>query len=433
VKVGEVTENSAIVWMRLTAKAERNSGGTKYSKKGGKARPVPAGVDVNSLEGAAPGAAGKVRVRYAATEDLRGASATPWTSVRVDNDYTQQFRLTGLKPATTYYYAAETEGHSPLRGRFKTAPLPDAAADATFTVITGQMYADLDDPAGFLAYDAMRKLKPDFIVPTGDNVYYDNEEPKATTAAVARYHWQRMYSMPRLIAFYLEVPTYFEKDDHDTLRDDCWPTMNPPEMLPLTFEEGRRIFLEQVPMGDKTWRTFRWGKDLQVWLPEGRDFRSPNRMPDGPGKTIWGAAQKKWLKDTIAASKATYRVMVSPTPLVGPDRKGKGDNHANAAFATEGNEFRQWVKAQGLKNFYVACGDRHWQYHSVHPDTGLDEFSCGPISDEHAGGSPGEDPRYHRFHRVQGGFLSVNVRGGKIAFRHHDVKGAVVYEYSPKQ
>ena len=45
-------------------------------------------------------------------------------------------------------------------------------------------------------------------------------------------------------------------------------------------------------MGEQTYRTFRWGKDLQIWLVEGRDFRSPNNMPDGPDKTIWGAEQK---------------------------------------------------------------------------------------------------------------------------------------------
>src|SRR5262245_16243515 len=106
----------------------------------------------------------------------------------------------------------------------------------------------------------------------------------------ARYHWQRMYSLPRLVAFHLRVPGYWEKDDHDTLSDDCWRGKG--NRGELTFEEGLRIFREQVPMGEKTYRTFRWGKDLQVWLTEGRDFRSPNTMKDGPEKTIWGAVQK---------------------------------------------------------------------------------------------------------------------------------------------
>jgi alkaline phosphatase D len=209
--------------------------------------------------------------------------------------------------------------------------------------------------------------------------------------------------------------------------------VKPKLMLPLTFEDGLRLFREQVPMGEKTYRTFRWGKGLQVWLVEGRDYRSPNTLKDGPDKTVWGAEQKKWLKDTLLASDAEWKVLISPTPLVGPDRPNKNDNHANAAFTHEGDEMRRWFQQHVPNNFFVICGDRHWQYHSVHPTTGVHEFCCGAASDPHAGGSPGEDPKWHRFHRVKGGFLSVAVArpGGKgaITFRLHDVFGKVLHEY----
>jgi len=186
-----------------------------------------------------------------------------------------------------------------------------------------------------------------------------------------------------------------------------------------------------VPMGDSTYRTIRWGKDLQVWLPEGRDFRSPNPMPDGPQKTIWGAQQKKWFKDTVDASDATFRVLVSPTPLVGPDRANKNDNHANKGFTHEGNELREFLAA---RNMVTVCGDRHWQYMSVDPNSKLREYSTGPGSDPHAGGWQQSDcrPDMHRFLRVAGGFLSVTVerRDGKpsMAMRFHDVDGAVKFE-----
>jgi len=122
-------------------------------------------------------------------------------------------------------------------------------------------------------------------------------------------------------------------------------------------------------------------------------------------------------------------VLISPTPLVGPDRGKKADNHANSNFSNEGDEIREWFKANVAGNFFTMCGDRHWQYHSVHPGTGLNEFACGPASDEHAAGSPGEDKTYHRFHRVKGGFLSVTANSRDITFRHHDVHGKVVYEW----
>ncbi len=77
--------------------------------------------------------------------------------------------------------------------------------------------------------------------------------------------------------------------------------------------------------------------------------------------TIWGETQRNWLKETLTPSDATWKVLVSPTPIVSPDRLNKRDNHSNSAFAWEGNDFRQWVKRNLLERFFVACGDRHWQ------------------------------------------------------------------------
>ncbi len=170
-----------------------------------------------------------------------------------------------------------------------------------------------------------------------------------------------------------------------TWRNDCWPGMNSPFMGDFTFEQGQAVFLEQTPMGETTYRTIRWGKDLQIWLVEGRDFRSPNNAPDGPDKTIWGAEQIAWFKRTVQASDATFRVLISPTPIVGPDHLWKAntvDNHVAAGRAYEGNRLRQFLSGQD--NMYVICGDRHWQYVSEHPQTGVREYSCGPTTDKHA-------------------------------------------------
>ena len=67
----------------------------------------------------------------------------------------------------------------------------------------------------------------------------------------------------------------------------------------LTHDEGIRVFKLVFPMSPLTCRTFRWGQGLQIWLVEGRDYRSPNAMPDGPNKSIWGKEQLAWLKRTL--------------------------------------------------------------------------------------------------------------------------------------
>jgi alkaline phosphatase D len=440
-KVGEVTQESALVWVRVTKAKERVwDGHREPMKREPKVREyTPSPIPVEARDGAAPGAVGQVRVLYSTNEDFSDATAADWVTVSAERDYTHQFQLTGLRPATNYYLQVEVRPapEAPVSardaGRFRTPADADTWQDVRFSVITGQAYWDLDHREGFHIYPAMQALNLDFIVPTGDTVYLDNEAPRARTVELARYHWHRMYSLPRHIEFHRHVPGYWEKDDHDAWVDDCWPTLEAPWMNPLTFQQGLEIFREQVPMGDLTYRTIRWGKGLQIWMVEGRDFRSPNNMPDGPEKTIWGKEQLDWLKRTILASDAEFRVLISPTPIVGPDRSRKADNHANQAFTYEGDHFRQWTQDNNLTNFFVCCGDRHWQYVSIDPKTGLREFSCGPASDEHAGGSPGHDPEIQPFHRQKGGFLTVSIlkKADKptIVFEHRDVHGNVVYEY----
>ncbi|MHC4443294.1 MAG: alkaline phosphatase D family protein [Planctomycetota bacterium] len=446
VKVGEVSATSAIVCVRLTQESERNVDGIVHKGRSSikKGKKPPRIENVDELRHACPGAAGKVRLRIGEGKDLADAKILNWIDVVADNDFTHQFKLRGLKPATLYYYAVDTAAddstkHGSLRGFFETAPGPNQYGDVTFTVITGQTYMDIDHPDGFHIYESMGKLKPKFIVPTGDSVYYDLELPVANSMDLARYHWHRMYSFGRHIQFHLHSSGYWMVDDHDIICSNYWPGKQSKVyklMAPMNFEKGERIFREQVPMGRKTYRTYLWGKGLQIWLVEGRLFRSPNDMPDGPGKSIFGTEQKRWLKESLLGSDADWKVLVSPTPIIGPDAvKSRNDNHATRAWGHEGNELRRWFQNNLSKNFFIVCGDRHWQYHSVHPETSVHEFSCGPASDRHAGSSPGYNGKYHKFHRVKGGFLSVNVRymadKSNIVFRFHDVRGKVVYEYSP--
>ncbi|MBI1371044.1 MAG: alkaline phosphatase [Planctomycetes bacterium] len=385
--------------------------------------------------------AGRVRLRYGLRDDLSDAISTDWFDVDAAGDFIHQFDLTDLKPGSVYFYesqTAEPDGkvlHAAQRGRFETAMAVATPTDMTACIMTCQMYHDRDHADGHPIYPSMAALEPKFTCLTGDLVYYDNEAPSAMTERLARYHWERMFSLPRLRSFTSNFGTYWLKDDHDTLRDDSWPGER---LGDLTFAEGQAIFRQQAPMsGGPSYRTIRWGRDLQIWLAEGRDDRSPNTMPDGPAKTIWGAEQKAWFRKTIAESDATWKILVSPTPLVGPDRKGKHDNLANDNFKYEGDEIRGWIQQHAPDHFFVICGDRHWQYHSVHPKTGLVEFSVGAASDSHAGGSPGYDPKIHKFHRVGGGFLSLTLKpeagASTIALRLHDVNGKVVHELTQRR
>ncbi len=243
-----------------------------------------------------------------------------------------------------------------------------------------------------------------------------------------RFTWNRLFALPFQRDFYTNHTCYFMKDDHDTLKDDCWPGQT---YGSVTFERGCEIFdREQFPSADKTYQTVRWGKDLQFWVVEGRNYRSPNTLPDGPEKTIWGPEQKAWFFKTVQESDATFKILITPTPILGPDRDNKHDNYSNKNFKYEGDEIRAFIDKHKM---FIVNGDRHWQYVTHLDDTHLWEFSTGPGSDRHAEGWNPEDKRpQHRFLRVKGGFLGIHItrKNNKptIAFRHYDVFGLEVHE-----
>lgn len=431
IKIGEVDANSAMVWTRLTRSAEMKGDGNEFPKdeKLGDSR----SYDLSEMNGWVPGSPGEVRVTCWPAKGAETKISTGWQAVSDATDFTHQFRLAGLQSGVRHELLVEgrvigaTEMSCRREGSFMTAPASDQSVPVKFTVVTGQDYVRRDHPLGHQIYSVMHLKGPDFFVHTGDIEYYDKAGPYADTLELARFKWNRIYAAPHLRGFHNQTSSYFIKDDHDTLKNDCWPGQSYGE---LTWQQGLDLFREQVPMGEKTYRTIRWGKDLQIWLVEGRDFRSPNNMPDGPDKTIWGAEQKQWFFDTVKQSDATFRVLISPTPVVGPDRGAKNDNHANKGFTHEGDELRAFMAAQ--KNFFVICGDRHWQYVSKDPKTGLIEYSCGPTTDVHAGGfNQKNKSSVHQYLKVKGGFLMGEVKrdGGEVSavLTHHGVTGEVYH------
>ncbi len=452
IKIGEVTQTEVIIWVRLTQNPERVGNNApmpdvKYiDSKTGKIRkhknrlnetPVvtyPENFTVKTIQGATPGSEGKVRIKYKIKEEKEWTQLE-WETVDRAKDFIHQFKLSKLSKGKEYQLLVEASSlknnavSASISGEFKTAPGIESSSDINFIVVTGTAYVDVDSETGFKLYPGSLKFEPEFFVHTGDIIYYDR---MAKTKELALWHWDRMYSLPDIINFHCQVASYFIKDDHDVWMDDCYPGMKTRYMGEFTYEQGTQIFLDEVPMGEKTYRTVRWGKDLQIWLVEGRDYRSSNDIPDGPEKTIWGKEQMDWFKSTVELSDATYKVLISPTPIIGPDRKNKNDNHANSGFKYEGDQLRKFISEQ--ENMVIVCGDRHWQYISKDLETGVIEFSCGPASNKHAGGwrQSNKLPE-HLYLNVTGGFMEgiVSQADGKstLTFRHYDPDGKLLNEY----
>ena len=447
---GEVTPNSVLLQSRLTS--------------------LP-GPDLNA-KGDIPGASGIACFEYSETADFAKPLRTDWMKAVPERDFIVRSQLFGLNPDTTYHYRlvfGETEAETKTGPAcsFKTLPGLESNAEVSFIMGSCMNYhkfldgkkaggdvkfvtaTEKDKALGFPAFAAMKPLKPDFFIGTGDIVYYDNKmNGPAETLPELRECWHEQFRFPRMVSFFADVPGYWSKDDHDFRFND---SDNASDRLPVP-QTGIELFREQMPihpMGDEaspTYRTHRLNKFVQLWFTEGRDYRSPNRSEDGPDKTLWGAEQKAWLARTLKESNATWKIIISPTPMVGPDDASKKDNHTNlGGFRHEADEFFQWLGDNGIDNLLTFCGDRHWQFHSIHP-SGVEEFACGALNDENSrvgvkpGSKKGTDPgalikQPYTYDKPTGGFLHVTSHDdGRLTIEFRDDEGAVLHtvEKAPK-
>ncbi len=441
---GEATETSIILQTRLTSSP-------------------------NPVDGDVPGEKGMGRFEISTAADFKNPIFSEWISASEESDFILKAKIDSLKPTTTYHYRVifgpEKESAKPsTSATFKTLPAADQSAPIQFILTSCLNYAFFqygektnppakpeDRALGYPALEPIAKLKPDFVILNGDCVYYDHQaKTAAKTQTELRKKWHEQYVMPRFVKLFAQTPTYWLKDDHDYRYNDSDTTGNQEPSHKL----GIDTFREQIPIVDPnasnstTYRTQRMGKDLQLWFVEGRDFRSPNSMPDGPEKSLWGKTQREWLQRTIKESDATFKILISPTPMIGPDDGHKSDNHANLkGFNHEGSAFFDWLKENQIdpNKFFILCGDRHWKYHSTHPH-GFTEFSCGALNKENArlGRVPGDpksnDPEAkirqpYTDSPASGGFLRVDLNPASpatLTISLHDDTGKALHQHQVK-
>jgi alkaline phosphatase D len=464
IMVGELTANSALVQVRLTLSDQLVDGDVPGS---------PGVVKFELLAGSG-GSDGDSYTGY-------NVVGTQLVEATAERDFIARAAFFDLAPGTSYLCNTSIGPNADRLTRgpiatFQTHPGADVAKPIRFVVVTGMNYAKFhgddridrkthlkhnntelpaaysgpDKNLGYPALVSILKLKPHFFVGTGDNVYYDTpKEPRAQTETEMRQKWHEQFVQSRYRNLFAAVPTYWEIDDHDYRIDDG---DNTGDHAPSP-ELGRKMMLEQLPVAPAddddalTYRTHRVSRDLQLWFVENRMYRSPNAMQDGPEKSIWGEVQKAWLKRTLQESDAAFKVIISPNPMIGPDDARKFDNHTNInGFQHERDEFFDWLVETEIakQNFYLVCGDRHWQYHSISPK-GLEEFSCGALIDANSrpGRKPGDplstDPKglikqVYSQETPSGGFLLIrsdpktDTQPATLTFQFHDEQGELLHE-----
>ncbi|QDT05267.1 6-phosphogluconolactonase [Rubripirellula lacrimiformis] len=434
---GEVGESSALLQTRLTLGTALNA-------------------DLDLV-----GSPGVARFEWSTSPDFADVKRSPWQTSVAQRDYIVRVTADNLEPDTKYFYRV-IFGTSPSNTdtgptcSLRTLPGPGGSRPVKLIVGSCMNYIKFmhgragnaggpltatpeDKRLGFPAFVSMKDAMPDFFVGTGDIVYYDNPYRVSTTVEELRRCWHEQFRFPRMIEFFQHVPAYWSKDDHDYRYND---SDNETDRAPLP-QTAVRLFNEQLPIAaidvvqPRAYRTIRVSRDVQIWLTEGREFRSANDAPDGPAKSMWGKVQRDWIKSTLQDSDAKWKLIISPTPMVGPDDGYKKDNHTSLeGFRHEANQFFDWVEQKQIENLFLVCGDRHWQYHSIHPK-GVNEFAVGALNDENSrmgvlpGAEFGTDPtgqiiQPYTSREPSGGYLQI-IAGDSLDVQFFDDQATRLY------
>ncbi|HWU87345.1 MAG TPA: alkaline phosphatase D family protein, partial [Kofleriaceae bacterium] len=172
------------------------------------------------------------------------------------------------------------------------------------------------------------------------------------------------------------------------------------------------------PAGEVRYRSWRWGAHAECFLLDCRRFRSANADPDGPAKTMLGAAQRAWLTDAIARSTATFKLVFTSVPL----DFGNGDDHW-AAFRTERQAIFDAVT--GIRGVVFFSADQHW-FASHRHAYGIREFQVGPFARGILTPPPPAPGVLFRERQYNAGLIDID--GDRIAIAGLGPDGARFYE-----
>jgi alkaline phosphatase D len=292
------------------------------------------------------------------------ASAGPIRVAR-ESDFTAKVVLSGLEHATAYSYRAVVAGKKPGPvARFVTAPAPDdyAAVKFCFGGDTREGYLP------FAIMDAILAKRPDFFVHLGDTIYADRN----SIASELPQFWSKYRTSrddPPSRRLFSETSIYAIWDDHE-VRD------NYEAGHPLAAV-GQRAFLDYWPVRrdaaepNRIYRSFRWGKALELFLLDGRQYRQRAKG------TMLGSRQKEWLLEGLARSSAGFKIIATPVPFYGAGRdRWEG-------FPRERADIMEWIEAKNITGVVFISADLHYAVVARLPGPlGVKEVVTGPLASQ---------------------------------------------------
>jgi alkaline phosphatase D len=377
-------------------------------------------------------------LEVATTESFRNAVRLRGPAALPESDFTAKFYLQGLPHGERIFCRVSFEAldgavgtSEPLLCQFQMPAL--RRRDVRFLWsgdVCGQGWGINPDLGGMRIFETMRQLRPDFFIHSGDSIYADGPlvetvtladggiwrnlttEAKAKVAETqAEYHGQYAYNLldENLRRFNAEVPIYAQWDDHEVVNN--W---YPGEILAdprysvsqvdLLAARAERAFIDYMPVRyeprTRLYQHFRYGRSLEIFRIDLRSFRGPNTANTQPRQgeetAFLGSEQLAWLKEALARSTATWKIIASDMPigLIVADGPTAFENGANGndgpalGRELELAELLRFIRRRRIHNVVWLTADVHYTaahyYDPNQASTGdfdpFWEFVSGPLN-----------------------------------------------------
>jgi len=389
--------------------------------------------------------ASRLIVEWATSDSFQNAQRIIGPAALAENDFTARVDLRGLPASHDIFYRvvfqnlAEPKAFSaPVAGRFRTPPAIRRTVTFAFSGDeVGQGWGINADWGGMKMYEVMRKTNPDFFIHSGDQIYADGPlksevalangttwknlttpEKSKVAETLAEFRGNFAYNLldANKRRFCAEVPMLVQWDDHE-VRNNWYPHQilgderYKVRSASLLAAFAKRAMLEYNPFRldpvdpERIYRSFAHGPSLEVFMIDERSYRgpnTPNRQTTLDDQSAFlGPAQLRWLKQSLLASRATWKVIASDMPIsiVVADLnadvpKGTYEAWANGDHGEPlGRELElaslfAFIKQNGIKNVVWVTADVHYaSATSYDPARGkfadftpFWEFVAGPIN-----------------------------------------------------
>ena len=354
-----------------------------------------------------------------------------------------------VEAGTTYQYQLFIDGkYFPLERtlQFKTPPLwqyRTAPPNLSFlagscTYVNDEKYDRKGKKYGgnYEIFETMAKQNADFMIWLGDNTYYRHSDWNTFTGMTYRNTHTR--AIPQMQHLLSSTNHYAIWDDHDFGPNDSDRSFWNKKMSKDVFNLFWANPPHQIEECEGITNYFSYG-DVDFFLLDNRYNRSPNGRKSGE-KTILGSAQKEWLKDVLAGSRASFKIVAMGGQFL--NNAAKYEMYSNFGFQKERKEIIEFIQNENIKNVVFLDGDRHHSEMSVLEKENFPSIYDITVSPLTSGTHP-RAPHENNVFRIQKSLvnkrnfalieLSGKLKNRKMRIKIMDCDQEILFEYCINQ